>query len=72
MKVLRASKALTGGDIFKAVLKLKPDARYPSVIAELSRMRSDKLIVAAGRVQPGGYDLWTLAPTPVPQAAGGA
>jgi hypothetical protein len=39
-----AGTALSSGDIVKAVKKIKPDAKYASVVAEISRMRGEGLI----------------------------
>jgi hypothetical protein len=61
LRVLQSGKALSTGDVFTAVKKIKPDAEYPSVAAEVARMRRDGLLVSRGRTTAGNYDLWGLA-----------
>jgi len=48
--ILQALKgeALVTSQVYVAVLKIKPDAQYPSVVAELKRMRDEKILVRVG------------------------
>jgi hypothetical protein len=48
MKALRGGKKLGAGQLHKAMLKIKPDTNYGSLLAELARMQSDKVLVKAG------------------------
>lgn len=46
--ITAAGKPIGASDIFHGVLALKPDAKRPSIDAELVRMRKDNLLVQQG------------------------
>jgi hypothetical protein len=48
MKVLGRGRELGAGDIFDGVQKIKHDAQYASLIAEVGRMRKENLVAGTG------------------------